>query len=346
MNRLLINTANDGLVVVLEKQGRVFHIIETNSAHHNETMLPKIDELLNSQNVSIRDIDQFGVVVGPGSFTGIRVGIATIKAFRDALNVEAVGINNLELLFSLAHKQCPDIKTVAILGSRNSYFVARLVNGYVYSYERNLTLDELKNISCGETIGVYKEDPNFDCFVVNIDPQVMLDLMSQSNDKTLSPIYFQLSQAEFDKLKKSNLEIVEATRNDISKIAEIESACIHSDHMSPNNIEVAVNDKNYKTFVAKLDDEIVGYIILEITDEVNISSISVLPKYRNIGVATSMINKAFELAKTLKLNLSLEVSDKNIPAFLLYQKLGFETRRVRKKYYSDGTNCLEMVKRV
>ena len=95
MNKLVVNTANDELFVVLQKDNSVFFKSCASKMHHNEIMFSIIDELLKENGLEIGDIDEFGVVVGPGSFTGIRVGIATIKAFRDSLNVKAKGINNL-----------------------------------------------------------------------------------------------------------------------------------------------------------------------------------------------------------------------------------------------------------
>ena len=62
-------------------------------------------------------------------------------------------------------------------------------------------------------------------------------------------------------------------------------------------------------------------------------------------MATKLIQKVEDLAKELNIkNVSLEVSDKNITAYLLYKKLGFIERRVRKNYYKDGTNAIEMIK--
>ncbi|MCQ2556074.1 MAG: tRNA (adenosine(37)-N6)-threonylcarbamoyltransferase complex dimerization subunit type 1 TsaB, partial [Clostridia bacterium] len=159
MNRLVINTANTQLDIVLEHDGAVKYKSISSVMHHNETMLPEIDNLLKENNLKIGDIAEFGVVVGPGSFTGIRVGIATIKAFRDSLGATAKGINNLHLLFKCAQKKMPDVETVAILGSKDSYFVAKLINGIVYTYERNLTLEELKGVAEGKPVGMYEVDP-------------------------------------------------------------------------------------------------------------------------------------------------------------------------------------------
>ena len=55
-------------------------ITKTVQNPHSEFLLPKISDLLDSKNLSVNDFDNFAVVVGPGSFTGIRIAVAIIKA--------------------------------------------------------------------------------------------------------------------------------------------------------------------------------------------------------------------------------------------------------------------------
>ena len=222
MKKLVINTATDELFIVLQKDNEIFSASINSKMHHNETMLPEIDKLLKEHGVEIGQIDEFGVVIGPGSFTGIRVGISTIKAFRDALNVPAKGINCLEYLFVLSATRNPEIKTVAIAGSKDSYFVAKLIHEELYIYERNLTLKELKEVAGGGQIGMFKEDENLNCFIVPQDAEMLLSCLTQSEDADLVPVYYQLSQAENEKLKRSKVKIEKATIEDLSEIAEIE----------------------------------------------------------------------------------------------------------------------------
>ena len=99
--KLIVNTANEELILSLYVKGKVFYKVVGSKMHHNETMLPEIDKLLKESKTSIQNIKEYGVVIGPGSFTGIRVGISTIKAFRDALQGKAKSINNLDYLFKL-----------------------------------------------------------------------------------------------------------------------------------------------------------------------------------------------------------------------------------------------------
>ena len=102
MNRLIVNTANSNLLVQLVCDEKIFVKNELSVKKHNERILTLIEEILKENSVTLNDIDEFGVVIGPGSFTGIRVGIATIKAFKDVTGKIAKGVNNLELLFNLA----------------------------------------------------------------------------------------------------------------------------------------------------------------------------------------------------------------------------------------------------
>ena len=345
MNKLVINTANDELEIALAIGENVFFKSEKSKLHHNERLIPLLDELLKTQKIKLKDIDQLGVVVGPGSFTGIRVGIATIKAFRDGLGISAKGMNNLDYLYHLAKSQNEKIDIVAIKGSRDSYFVARNLNGTLFKYEHNLTTDELNKIANGKEIASFVSDADINTFVVKPDPKILLQCLTMSSDKKLIPVYYQLSQAESEKLKRKNLGIVMPTNQELDIISKIEKESIKYNPIESKDIFTMYNDPNYEFRLAKLDGEIVGFILIQITDEINITSIAVKKEFRNLGVGTALLKWAEDYALSNKLKtLSLEVNSKNLTAYLLYEKFGFTTRRVRKKYYSDGNDCFEMSK--
>ncbi|MDR5659809.1 tRNA (adenosine(37)-N6)-threonylcarbamoyltransferase complex dimerization subunit type 1 TsaB [Serpentinicella sp. ANB-PHB4] len=65
---------------------------------HSEKLLPMVDEVLNAAGLKPKDIDVFGVSLGPGSFTGLRIGITTIKVMAQAMAKPVVGISALEAL--------------------------------------------------------------------------------------------------------------------------------------------------------------------------------------------------------------------------------------------------------
>ncbi len=344
MNRLILNTANSDLTILLETNGKLFSYVLNSKSHHNETMLPAIDELLKKHKLEINKINEFGVVIGPGSFTGIRVGVATIKAFRDALNVKAKGINNLDLLFNLATSQNEKIDTVAIKGSEDSYFVAKKINDIVYKFERNLTKQELVNLTTNP-IGMFENGGIENAYIVKFDEKILFETFLKSEDYSLIPVYYQLSQAEREKLKRGKIQIKKSVKADIDKIIEIEKQSIKVNTLSESEIKEISKNKNYQIFVCKFNDEVVGFVIAQITDEVNIVSIAVLKDFRNLGLGGGLIKKVEKFAKHSGIKtISLEVSKNNITAYLLYQKCGFTLRRVRKNYYADKSDCFEMIK--
>ena len=347
MKKLLINTATDELFIVLKKDNEVFSKRISSQMHHNETMLPVLDELLSENNVEINEIEEFGVIIGPGSFTGIRVGISTIKAFRDVLKVRAKGVNTLDYLFALSRSVNPEIETVAIAGSRDSYFVAKLIHGVAYIYPRNLTLNELKEVAEDKQIGMFKEDENLNCFVVEQNEEIFLKCTETSVDEKLIPVYYQLSQAESEKLKRADVKIEVAKIKDLKQIAKLEKENILVNTMSESQIEECLKNENYICFKALVDGEMVGFIMLNKSDELNVDSIVVNKDFRNLGIASKLIEKAETYAKENNIEtLSLEVAYKNITAYLLYKKLGFVKRRIRKNYYSNGDDAIEMIKEI
>ena len=347
MNKLIINTANSELFIVLQKDNEIFSSSLSSSSRHNETMVNEIDKILKDNGLGIADIDEFGVVVGPGSFTGIRVGVATIKAFRDVFKVQAKGINNLDYLFKLAKTHDDNIQVVAIAGSKNNYFVARMVNGELFKYERTCSYNELKEIANGGKIGFFIEEEGLNCLVVGQSAVEMLECFNESVDSDLIPVYYQLSQAENEKNKKLNIDIQLATMADMDCIYNLENKTLLANKLTQEMVKSVLTDENYLVYKAVSDGLFLGFIVVQISDELNIDNVVVDKDYRNLGIATKLITRVEEIAKEKGIStLSLEVSTKNPNAFLLYEKIGFSTRRVRKNYYNDNSDCIEMAKGV
>jgi tRNA threonylcarbamoyladenosine biosynthesis protein TsaB len=90
---------------------------------HSNTLLSDIDKILSDARVELADIDLFAVASGPGSFTGLRIGIATVKALAATLNCPAVGIPTLH---AVAHSGEASEKTVALLPAGRGEVFAQL----------------------------------------------------------------------------------------------------------------------------------------------------------------------------------------------------------------------------
>ena len=99
MKILSIDTASNLCTVsVLENESCLKEIIVDDARNHSEKIMPVIEQVLQETNLSLNDINLIVCDKGPGSFTGIRIGVGTVLAFRDSLNIECVGISSLEAL--------------------------------------------------------------------------------------------------------------------------------------------------------------------------------------------------------------------------------------------------------
>ena len=87
---------------------------------HSQNLMPLIDELFKDTNLTLDNIDLLACSQGPGSFTGIRIGIATIKAFADAKNIPVVGVTSLE---SLAYNITESGLIVSLIDAKMTMFI-------------------------------------------------------------------------------------------------------------------------------------------------------------------------------------------------------------------------------
>ncbi|MGI9107014.1 MAG: tRNA (adenosine(37)-N6)-threonylcarbamoyltransferase complex dimerization subunit type 1 TsaB [Pyrinomonadaceae bacterium] len=100
---LSLDTATAVRSVALVKGGRVLaHVQGGTQKEHASSVLAEIDEAFAEAGAKLRDIDLFTVTTGPGTFTGLRSGLATIKAFAATLNRQVVGVPTLHAIASAA----------------------------------------------------------------------------------------------------------------------------------------------------------------------------------------------------------------------------------------------------
>ncbi|MBE5744249.1 MAG: ribosomal-protein-alanine N-acetyltransferase [Clostridiales bacterium] len=133
-------------------------------------------------------------------------------------------------------------------------------------------------------------------------------------------------------------------REDLFKIEVIERECFRV----PYAEKMLESSFNAPTFFGLLDDEddVRGYVFATIVlDEVNIDRVAVREKFRNKGVATSLLNRAEELFLERGVtNVYLEVRRSNAKAIALYEKLGYKKIGVREKYYENIEDAFVMQK--
>ncbi|MBI5198767.1 MAG: tRNA (adenosine(37)-N6)-threonylcarbamoyltransferase complex dimerization subunit type 1 TsaB, partial [Nitrospirae bacterium] len=68
-----------GSVAVMEEAGLIAEYCLNIKATHSERLMRTIDEVLNDSGLKLKNLDGYAVSVGPGSFTGLRIGLSTVK---------------------------------------------------------------------------------------------------------------------------------------------------------------------------------------------------------------------------------------------------------------------------
>lgn len=94
----LDSTAVVGTVALCEDTRMVAHYTLNTGNTHSQTLLPMIESALKSAEWEINDLDLLAVSQGPGSFTGVRIGIATVKGLAFGKNIPCAGVSTLEAL--------------------------------------------------------------------------------------------------------------------------------------------------------------------------------------------------------------------------------------------------------
>ena len=162
MKILSIDTSSNlCAVAVLEDTILIKENILDDTKNHSEKIMPVIAQTLEEVNLELKDIDLIVCDKGPGSFTGIRIGVATVMSFVDSLNINAIGISSLEcLLYNVINKtSAPFVCSLIDSKNDNVYFELFEINN---SIPKSIISADCKNIN--DLIDLLKGYDNI-CFV-------------------------------------------------------------------------------------------------------------------------------------------------------------------------------------
>ena len=114
---LAFDTATDVVTVAIGRAGVVVAEVELASARsHAEHLVPAVARCADEAGIALDRLDAIAVGVGPGRFTGLRVGVTTAKVMADALGIPVVGLSTLEVL--AAPWVAPDRDVLAVIDAR------------------------------------------------------------------------------------------------------------------------------------------------------------------------------------------------------------------------------------
>ncbi len=91
-------SSNSGSIALLEDRRLISELTVADVGAHSQWLMPRFDELLKRAGCSVEEIDLFAVSAGPGSFTGLRIGLSAVKGLAWAMNKEVIAVSTLKAL--------------------------------------------------------------------------------------------------------------------------------------------------------------------------------------------------------------------------------------------------------
>lgn len=96
---LSVDSSSQASTAALFQDGELLcEYTQNQNKTHSVKMLPMIERMLLDVEAELSDIDVFACGIGPGSFTGVRIGVATVRGFAKTMNKPCVAVNSLEIL--------------------------------------------------------------------------------------------------------------------------------------------------------------------------------------------------------------------------------------------------------
>ena len=113
-----------------------------NGLTHSQTLMPMVEKTLIDSNKNIKDVDLFAITNGPGSFTGVRIGIASVKGMADAMNKKCIAVSTLEAIAEPLKNE--DSIACAVMDARcNQVYTAVFDGGNRLCEDKAILIDDL-----------------------------------------------------------------------------------------------------------------------------------------------------------------------------------------------------------
>jgi tRNA threonylcarbamoyl adenosine modification protein YeaZ/ribosomal-protein-alanine acetyltransferase len=328
---------------------------------HSQTLLPMFEELKRMTELDLNSIDAIALAAGPGSFTGLRIGSATAKAFGFALDIPLVEVPTLDglayNLYGTDKLVCPLMDArrnqvyTGVYEYDEEFLLTALVNHCVVPIEEIATIINGMNrevIFTGDGVPIYAEQLkdlikvpySFAKAHQNRQRAASLAVLAMKyikEGKTVhaddhAPVYFRMSQAERE--KNENAVIIRPmTEADIEVISAIESR-VFSMPWKPADFREMITAEFAHYYVAVVDEKLVGAVgMRNIAGDGQITNILVDIPFRRRGIGRKMLKHMLDELTGEVETFSLEVRAGNIAAINLYQSMGFELSGRRPGFY-------------
>ncbi|MBL8905361.1 MAG: tRNA (adenosine(37)-N6)-threonylcarbamoyltransferase complex dimerization subunit type 1 TsaB [Rhizobiales bacterium] len=314
-----------------------------------ETIAPMLRDVMAKAAVTPQSLDRIGVTLGPGTFTGIRIGLACAKGLALALGKPVLGIDSLKAIAANAG-DVPEPIVVANDARQGQIYLGIYRGKETQLAPRRIALEDAPHFLPAGTLWVMgsakaaliataeRADlrPRSEADIPIAAHFAPLVIAAEPDAMPLRPLYLAESYA---KRPRARAEIVLAKGDDAARLSQLHGACFETPWSAAEMARLLAMPGAF-CLIAQQKGEALGFLLLRIAgDEAEIISIGTRPNSRRQGIGARLIDAAVELLRQQKTaRLLIEVADSNDAASALYRKFGFASVGRRRDYYrhADG----------
>lgn len=327
---------------------------------HAEALGPMVEAVLAEAAISPRDLTSIAVTFGPGSFTGLRIGLSYAKGLALALHIPLIGLDSL--LATLA----PHIGATGPVAIAHVAGGSGLIYWALFEGADGRALTQPQCAAAGEIAAA------LDGMDLRLGGTAVLALkallpravllegsllpdasqfarqaaLMPKRDAPVEPLYLRPADARpsvAKALSEARVRSVEAT--DLEAIAAIHSQCF-AKGWNAGDIRTMLQTPGAGAMVVELGGSLYGFVQFQwAAGEAEIYTLCVAPNYRRQHFGRDLVEGlARHLRERGTTKLHLEVAENNQAARGLYERAGFSVTGLRRNYYADGQNAVMMAR--
>ncbi len=366
----LESSGSPASVAVLKDGALIAEYMIDNNKTHSQTLLPMAEEVLSRCGLTMKDVDYVAVSSGPGSYTGLRIGISTAKGLalggvpedNELMGKPCISVSTLEVL---ANNLCEaeGVYICPVMDARNN----RIYTGLYWFWiddEGDYRAETAIADQAVETDEYLKRLASIDRGIIFIgdgtdvikeklaDTDIRYSFASKHKNHPCASAVAVIAEKKIqnddiitaDELEPDYMAVSQAERmrfrrmehEDIEAVASIESLSIKPP-WSKEAFRSAIEREETYYVVCEAGGKIKGYAGMWIAaDEAEITGVAVEPESRNAGLGQDIVKHLLEKGKDLGVKkYFLEVRKSNHAAIAVYEKCGFERVGERKDFYRE-----------
>lgn len=318
-----------------------------------EALAPMVQDAMKMAGVGFADLNRIAVTTGPGTFTGVRIGLAMARGLGVALNIPITGINSLAAI--AANETAKNLPIVVAVDARAGeiYFASYELSGHEVTGPAVVSLDEARKLMPTHSVAVLGTAAELLLQKLGNHPHLRSDAGDlpiaenfvrlaagiPESDIPPEPLYLRAPDV---KPQATKIFFSTAGPAAVRLLAEIHSECFDtkwseaafSEMLAPSGTSaVIISSQNNPT----------GFVLFrKAADEAEILTICTRPAVRQRGHAKSLVQHVEVLLKKDGVkSLFIEVAVSNLAGLALYKSCGFTQAGVRKNYYERGDGARE-----